>query len=112
MRGLCVYIKAGKGHYVPAKAVHEQLLEIGVDSELADFFSYLDLDWMEKLNQGMWRLMLRIPFLEEHLFRSLDRSGWGIKLVERTIDRLRRRKLSAMIAEAEILLTPRMELRS
>lgn len=100
MRGLCVYIKAGKGHYVPAKAVHEQLLEIGVDSELADFFSYLDLDWMEKLNQGMWRLMLRIPFLEEHLFRSLDRSGWGIKLVERTIDRLRRRKLSAMIAES------------
>ena len=97
MKGLCVYIKAGKGHYVPAKAVHEQLEAMGMDSELVDFFSYLDLEWMERLNQGMWRLMLKIPFLEEHLFRSLDRSGWGIKLVEKSIDRLRRKKLASQI---------------
>ena len=98
MKGLCVYIKAGKGHYVPAKAVHEQLEAMGMDSELVDFFSYLDLEWMERLNQGMWRLMLKIPFLEEHLFRSLDRSGWGIKLVEKSIDRLRRKKLASLIS--------------
>ena len=79
MRGLCVYIKAGKGHYVPAKAVHEQLLEIGVDSELADFFSYLDLDWMEKLNQGVWRIMLRVPFFERHFIRKLDNASGGMK---------------------------------
>ena len=100
MKGLCVYIKAGKGHYIPAKAVHEQLEAIGIQSELVDFFTYLDIEWMEKLNQGMWRLMLKIPFLEEHLFRSLDRSGWGIKLVEKTIDRLRRHKLATMISES------------
>ena len=99
MKGLCVYIKAGKGHYVPAKAVHEQLEAMGMDSELVDFFSYLDLEWMERLNQGMWRLMLKIPFLEEHLFRSLDRSGWGIKLVEKSIDRLRRKKLASLMTE-------------
>ena len=78
MKGLCVYIKAGKGHYVPAKAVHEQMVRIGVDSSLVDFFDYLDLHWMETLNQTAWRIMLRIPFIEKHLFRSLDSSGWGM----------------------------------
>ena len=100
MKGLCVYIKAGKGHYIPARAVHEQLESIGIESELVDFFSYLDIEWMERLNQGMWRLMLKLPFLEEHLFRSLDRSGWGIRFVEKTIDRLRRQRLASLIASS------------
>ena len=41
MKGLCVYIKAGKGHYVPARAVNEQMEAVGVESQLVDFFDYL-----------------------------------------------------------------------
>ena len=99
MKGLCVYIKAGKGHYVPAKAVNEQLEKLGVDSRLVDFFDYLDLHWMECINQTAWRVMLRIPFIEKHLFRSLDKSGWGIKLVIKLVDRFGGRKLRKNIEE-------------
>ena len=100
MKGLCVYINAGKGHYVPASAVSEQLEAIGVDSALVDFFDYLDLHFLERMNQRMWRLMLRIPFLEKHLFRSMDRSGWGIRLFTDTVDRMRRKKLAENIKAA------------
>ena len=40
---------------------------------------------MEKINQAAWRIMLRIPFVEKHLFRSLDRSGWGISFIIRAV---------------------------
>ena len=100
MKGLCVYIKAGKGHYVPAKAVHEQMVRIGVDSSLVDFFDYLDLHWMETLNQTAWRIMLRIPFIEKHLFRSLDSSGWGIRTVIALVRMFGGKKLRRNISES------------
>ena len=100
MKGLCVYIKAGKGHYVPAKAVHEQMVRIGVDSSLVDFFDYLDLHWMETLNQTAWRIMLRIPFIEKHLFRSLDSSGWGIRTVIALVRKFGGKKLRRNISES------------
>ena len=93
MKGLCVYIKAGKGHYVPAEAVDSALKRDGVDSRLIDFFSYLDLEFLEKVNQGIWRLMLKIPFLEKHLFSNLDNSKWGIGFLVRIVYFLRKRKL-------------------
>ena len=99
MKGLCVYIKAGKGHYVPAKAVHEQLEKIGAESHLVDFFDYLDIHWMERINQAAWRIMLRIPFIEKYLFRYLDRSGWGIKLIIKLVDKFGSRKLMDNIKE-------------
>lgn len=100
MKGLCVYIKAGKGHYVPAKAVHEQMVRIGVDSSLVDFFDYLDLHWMETLNQSAWRIMLRIPFIEKHLFRSLDSSGWGIRTVIALVRKFGGKRLRKNISES------------
>ena len=99
MKGLCVYIKAGKGHYVPAKAVNEQLEKLGVDSQLVDFFGYLNLNWMERINQEVWRMMLRIPFLEKHLFSTLDKSGWGIDILIKAVRLFGKKKLLRNIEE-------------
>ena len=34
MRVACVYINAGKGHYIPAKAIGDALHAIGVEAEI------------------------------------------------------------------------------
>ena len=99
MKALCIYIKAGKGHFVPARAVSEQLEAIGVETRLIDFFDYLDLRWMERLNQKAWRLMLRNPFIEKHIFGTLDRSEWGIESLIKSVRKLRMKKLRKNIEE-------------
>ncbi len=101
MKGLCVYIMAGKGHYVPAKAVSEHFAKIDVESSLVDFFDFLGIHWMEKINQGVWRLMLRFPFIEKHLFGSLDKSGWAIKFITNLISFLRKKKLRKIIDQMQ-----------
>lgn len=99
MKGLCVYIKAGQGHYIPAKAVYEQMIKKGVDCHLVDFFDYMDLERSEKMNQSIWRLMLKFPFIEKHLFRRLDGSGISRKLLLYWVGKLRIKKLKKNIEE-------------
>ena len=100
MKALCLYVKAGKGHYVPAKAVCEQLAELGIDAELDDFFSILDLNWLEKINQGVWRFMLKVPFFERRFIKSIDKSTDGIKAAVKLVKILRKRKLAKLMAES------------
>ena len=72
MRGLCVYVDGGKGHYVPAKAVQEELQAMGIDTVLEEFFDYLDIRWMGRINKSFWRTMLRMPALERHISKFND----------------------------------------
>ena len=37
MRVACVYINAGKGHYIPAKAIGDALHAIGVEAVMVDY---------------------------------------------------------------------------
>ena len=61
MKCLCLYVDGGKGHYVPAKAVHDALEQLNVDSEIDEFFDYLDIRWLGRINKFFWRTMLRFP---------------------------------------------------
>ena len=94
-----MYVKAGKGHYVPAKAVSEQLSAIGVETELADFFEYTDLQGLEKLNQGVWRIMLRVPFFERHFIRKLDNASGGMKAAAALVALRRGRRIKKQLIE-------------
>ena len=80
MKALCVYVDGGKGHYVPAKAVTEELVAIGVESVLEEFFDYLDIRWLGKLNKKYWRAMLHMPNLEQKLSKHNDRGSNGMEL--------------------------------
>ena len=80
MKALCVYVDGGKGHYVPAKAVTEELVAIGVESVLEEFFDYLDIRWLGKLNKKYWRVMLHMPNLEQKLSKHNDRGSNGMEL--------------------------------
>ena len=72
---------AGKGHYIPAKAVNEQLVELGVDSQLVDFFDFLHLKHFGQLNQWIWRRMLSHSSLEKTFFHKLDSSKGGVAFI-------------------------------
>lgn len=82
MRGLCIYVDGGKGHYIPAKAVQEELNAMGVEAVLEEFFDYLDIRWMGRINKSFWRTMLRMPSLERHIskFNDSDSNGMGMAI--------------------------------
>ena len=42
MKGLCVYVEGGKGHFVPAKAVMEAMEKLSVEMQIEEFFDYLE----------------------------------------------------------------------
>lgn len=99
MRGLCVYVDGGKGHYVPAKAVQEELLAMGIDTVLEEFFDYLDIRWMGRINKSFWRTMLRMPALERHISKFNDSDSNGMEWAIRFADKHCTRMLQANLEE-------------
>ncbi len=79
MKGLCIYVDGGKGHYVPANAVKEELEAMDVEMRIEEFFDYLDIRWMGKLNKFFWRFMLRVPKLEQHISKHNDSDSNGME---------------------------------
>ena len=99
MKGICIYVDGGKGHYVPAKAVAEELKKIGVEVEVEEFFDYLDIQWMGRLNKSYWRTMLRFPNLEQHLSKHNDSDSNGMELAIRFANKHCWRMLTANLDE-------------
>ena len=99
MRGLCVYVDGGKGHYVPAKAVQEELQAMGSDTVLEEFFDYLDIRWMGRINKSFWRTMLRMPALERHISKFNDSDSNGMEWAIRFADKHCTRMLQANLEE-------------
>lgn len=99
MKGLCVYVDGGKGHYVPAKAVMEALNEMGVETHLEEFFSYLDIKWIGKINKFYWRSMLRMPGLERKLSKHNDADSNGMELAVNMARKLCTKKLLSRLDE-------------
>ena len=80
MKAVCIYVDGGKGHYVPAKAVAEALEKLGVEIRLEEFFDYLDIRWIGRINKFFWRTMLRMPKLEQHISKHNDSDSNGMEL--------------------------------
>lgn len=98
MRFLCVYVDGGKGHYIPAKAVQEQLISMGHEAELVEFFELFNIKWIGKINKKLWRLMLRSPKIENrfssHNDQNKDEMAFASSMVQRFLSKSFRKTIS------------------
>ncbi|MDD5973758.1 MAG: glycosyltransferase [Spirochaetales bacterium] len=85
MRFLCVYVDGGKGHYIPAKAVQEQLIALGHEAILIEFFDLFKIKWIGKINKKVWRLMLRSPKIENNLSKHNDQDSNGMEVATKAL---------------------------
>ena len=99
MKCLCLYVDGGKGHYVPAKAVHDALIDLGVDCEFDEFFDYLDIRWMGRINKMFWRTMLKFPDLERRISKHNDSDSNGMEYAIRFANRHCQRMLQANLED-------------
>ena len=99
MKGLCIYVDGGKGHYVPAKAVATELEKMGVEVQFEEFFDYLDIQWMGRINKSYWRMMLRFPNLEQRLSKHNDSDSNGMEMAVKFANKHCWRMLTANLEE-------------
>ncbi|MDI9454612.1 MAG: UDP-N-acetylglucosamine--LPS N-acetylglucosamine transferase, partial [Spirochaetota bacterium] len=59
-----LYVDAGKGHYVPAKAMGDVLAARGYDAPVEDLFVALDSTFWHWFCKAEWRFFLKHPILE------------------------------------------------
>jgi len=71
----CVYVNAGKGHYIPAKAISDELTALGTETEMLDFFKIIDAPKFDALNQNIWRWELKFPKIEQALNARADKTS-------------------------------------
>lgn len=81
-----LYVDAGKGHFVPAKAIGDVLTRSGYDATVEDLFVAIDTPFWKWYCKAEWRFFLKRPALEliahglsdnrlfNHIIRALARS--------------------------------------
>ncbi|MFA7118006.1 MAG: UDP-N-acetylglucosamine--LPS N-acetylglucosamine transferase [Sphaerochaetaceae bacterium] len=81
MKGAFIYVKTGKGHFVPAKALADAMIHMGYDAVIADLFEICDAPLWNNYACSNWRFMLAHPKLERILDKGSDNkgSGWALK---------------------------------
>lgn len=67
-----IYVDAGKGHYVPAKALYDHYLEMGNEATLENMFLLLGATTWNKVIKKWWRVNLHHPKAERVLNNKLD----------------------------------------
>ena len=73
MKGAMIYVNAGKGHYIPAKALADSFVDSGNDAILVELFKGIfDAPFWEFFVRHEWRFMLRHPSLEISSSISID----------------------------------------
>lgn len=99
MKALCVYIDGGKGHYVPAKAVQERLLEMGHEAVLVEFFELLNIKWIGRINKRYWRTMLKMPKYERRMSEKNDHSTKGMDSASKWLCRMCTKRMARLVDE-------------
>ncbi|NCC90406.1 MAG: UDP-N-acetylglucosamine--LPS N-acetylglucosamine transferase [Spirochaetia bacterium] len=72
MFGAMLYVNAGKGHYVPAKAAYDALLRSGHTGCVEDMFAILNSPFWQWFCRAEWRFLLRHPQLERCFHATQD----------------------------------------
>ena len=80
MLGAMLYVNAGKGHYVPAKALADSLQRNGHTALTEDMFVALNSPFWEFYCKFEWRFMLRHPKLER-AFHAMDDNKFSAFLI-------------------------------
>lgn len=86
MRGAMLYVNAGKGHYIPAKALAESFNNAGHNAIVEDLFVVMGTPFWEWFCKYDWRFLLHHPTLEGVAHRCTDTrlSSTLIKMVGQT----------------------------
>ena len=72
MFGAMLYVNAGKGHYVPAKAAYDALLRSGHTGCVEDMFAILNSPFWQWFCRAEWRFLLRHPQMERCFHATQD----------------------------------------
>jgi processive 1,2-diacylglycerol beta-glucosyltransferase len=67
-----IYVDAGKGHYVPAKALYDHYLKMGNEATLDNLFLILGASHWNRIVKKWWRMNLHYPKAERFLNGKLD----------------------------------------
>ena len=97
MNILCVYVGGGKGHYIPAKAVSDQLTQMGHNAVLIDFFELIKMNPIGKINVMLWRKLLQRPDLENKFSKHNDQNTKEIQWVSSVLQVIRKRRFKHII---------------
>ena len=97
MNILCVYVGGGKGHYIPAKAVSDQLTQMGHNAVLIDFFELIKMNPIGKINVMLWRKLLQKPDLENKFSKHNDQNTKEIQWVSSVLQVIRKRRFKHII---------------
>jgi processive 1,2-diacylglycerol beta-glucosyltransferase len=74
LKAAFIYVDAGKGHYVPAKAIYDRFLEKGHDATLDNLFLLLGSKRWNNIVKNAWCHQLRYPKIERIENRFFDNS--------------------------------------
>lgn len=96
---LCVYVDGGKGHYVPAKAVSEQLEALGHKTYFVDFFELLNIRLAGKINKFVWKKLLEHSRFENRFSKNNDQHTWEIRSVSSLLKKIRMKRFIQMMDE-------------
>ena len=96
---LCVYVDGGKGHYIPARAVQEQLEAMGHKAVMFDFFKFLNIGFAGRVNKYVWRKLLEHSKYEMRFSKHNDQNTREIRTVSRILSRIRMKRLRKMVDE-------------
>ncbi len=91
MRGVLFYVEAGKGHYIPAKAIHESMQKLGHETLLVDLFLAVDTRFWHYFTKYIWRLMLHFPNYERKANAKNDNPTLWRKFVPWVVSRYSKR---------------------
>lgn len=72
MKGAMLYVNAGKGHYIPAKALHDSMIKAGHECVLDDLFVAFGTRFWEVFCKYDWRFLLHHPHIEPLLHAMTD----------------------------------------
>ena len=96
---ICVYEEGGKGHYIPAKAVAEQLEAFGHNVTLIEFFNLINIRIANPINVKVWRRMLKNTERENKFSMRNDQNTNLIKSVSSMLNIVRRLRFRKIIKE-------------
>lgn len=64
MKGIFLYVTAGKGHQVPAEALRDAMRSLGHEAESYDMFDMLGMPLTKKMIEKIWQTSLHHPSQE------------------------------------------------
>lgn len=72
MKGAFIYVNAGKGHYIPAKALCDTFITNGDDAVLENLFVIFDSPFWDRHTESNWQFFLKHGRIQPLAHRAAD----------------------------------------